>query len=679
MKSIRTRILLWIVILAAVPAISIGIVASVLAYNNGVTTAEEEIETLSQNGAARLTNRLDSYLNIAEVMGSTQNMAFANMDVSRQQEVLNGIAERQGLAYANVVDANGIGRFDSLDYSERPFFQHAIEGTSYVSDPIVSKGSGLFTIQFAAPIWQDGIVGTENGGTVIGVVYFEATEGMLDTAIKEVNIGGNSRAYVLNGDGQIVIYPLQDDDTNAYSSTVYQYYDGTLSFDRIKSGNTKLAEIYQKTMNQEEGESSYTSSNGEGEMLIAYRSLTTNANNWSLCVEAPTSDFMGSVYTTMTITIILVVVFIAAAVFVAIIIANSISKPITSCANRIKALADGDISSPAAIVNRADETGTLSRSTSDVVGKLDRIIGDIDRLLGSMADGNFNSDINMNADAYVGDFASLLSAIGKINKDLSDTLGKIDVAAEQVSSGSDQVSAGAQDLSQGATEQASSIEELAATITEISGKTEENLQDCNQAKANVDETTNLMAEASRQMHSLTEAMGRISDASSKIEKIIKAIEDIAFQTNILALNAAVEAAKAGEAGKGFAVVAEEVRNLAAKSQEAVKSTSALIGESVEAVQDGTRITDETSATLEKVVASAEAVSNIVTKVAESSETQTVSIQQVTVGIDQISSVVQTNSATAEESAAASEELNSQAQMLKSLVGQFELNSSSKQG
>ena len=251
-------------------------------------------------------------------------------------------------------------------------------------------------------------------------------------------------------------------------------------------------------------------------------------------------------------------------------------------------------------------------------------------------------------------------------------MGKIEVAADQVSSGSDQVSAGAQGLSQGATEQASSIQELAATITEISSKTDENLSDCIKAKDCVDETARLLQDANNQMHSMTDTMGRISNASDNIVKIIKAIEEIAFQTNILALNAAVEAAKAGEAGKGFAVVAEEVRNLAAKSQDAVKSTASLIGESSNAVQEGIRISGETAATLEKVLEASRDVIDIVSKVAEASDMQATSVQQVTIGIDQISSVVQNNSATAEESAAASEELNSQAQLLKNLVGRFEI-------
>lgn len=663
MKSIRSKILLWIVLLSVLPAISIGVVSSIMSYNTSVDSARQEMLTLCTDSSKRLRNRLDSYLNVAEVGGSTFDLTFNDFpdDYARQKELIDGIAQRQGLEAANIIDANGISRFDGKDYSSREYFQIAIQGQSYVSDPVVSIATGEVTIAFAAPLWEGGVVGSN----VIGVVRFEASPQLLSEVVQDINVGGAGRGYIINKEGTIVAYP----DVNVVASQ-YNVIEQAKSDNRLADYSRVITEAAAG----ESGNTEYFSTDYNEQMMIAFEPIDTNANGWSIITEVPKSHFMASLKTTIFITIILVIVFVILGSIIAIMVSGQIVKPIVYCCDRIKALSMGDVSSTVEVIHRKDETGVLSASTADLVKNLNRMISDIERILTAMAEGKLNVDTETNAKAYVGDFSELITAAKRINKEFGDAMSRIEEAADQVSAGSDQVSAGAQGLSQGATEQASSIEELAATITEISAKTDDNLADSIKAKESVDSTAKLMQEANTQMQSMTDTMGRISTASENIEKIIKAIEDIAFQTNILALNAAVEAAKAGEAGKGFAVVAEEVRNLAAKSQDAVKSTASLIGESSNAVQEGIRISGETAQTLEKVLVASQEVSAIVSKVAEASEMQSTSIQQVTVGIDQISSVVQNNSATAEESAAASEELNSQAQLLKSLVGRFEISS-----
>ena len=255
---------------------------------------------------------------------------------------------------------------------------------------------------------------------------------------------------------------------------------------------------------------------------------------------------------------------------------------------------------------------------------------------------------------------------------MSDTLQQIDVSADQVNSGGEQVSSSAQALAQGATEQASSVEELAATIGEISSQVEATAGHARNARDENQQSADQIQVCSAHMADLMSAMRDIEEKSQEISKVIKTIEDIAFQTNILALNAAVEAARAGSAGKGFAVVADEVRNLATKSQEASASTATLIEDTVKAVKEGTRLSAETDEALREVVIRAEKVTGAVNLISEATASQHRDVQQVSTGIDQISSVVQTNSATAEESAAASEELSGQANLLKELIGRFTL-------
>ena len=251
---------------------------------------------------------------------------------------------------------------------------------------------------------------------------------------------------------------------------------------------------------------------------------------------------------------------------------------------------------------------------------------------------------------------------------------QIDLSSDQVSSGADQVSSGAQALSQGAAEQASSIEELAETIRGISNHVKHNADYAEEADRRANAAGSEAVESNRRMQDMVSAMADISTSSREIGKIIKTIEDIAFQTNILALNASVEAARAGEAGRGFSVVAAEVRNLATKSAEASKDTAALIENSLNTVISGTRIADETAHSLDAVLESVRLVTGIIGQITASSIEQADSILQIEQGIERISEVVQTNSATAEESAAASEELSAQAQLLKNLTGQFRLES-----
>ena len=329
---------------------------------------------------------------------------------------------------------------------------------------------------------------------------------------------------------------------------------------------------------------------------------------------------------------------------------------------------DFDISIP---YQSKDELGRLAGAFRNMTVILNSVISDASRLLSEMADGNF--DVRTKAEEhYVGAFQGLLLSIRKLNRDLSATLGQINLSADQVAADSNQVSSGAQALSQGATQQAAAVEELAATIANISNQVSETAANAAEARAQSNTAGDEMEECNKKMQDMTVAMEEISRTSNEISKIIKTIEDIAFQTNILALNASVEAARAGEAGKGFAVVANEVRTLASKSSVASKDTANLIERSIDAVERGTQIANSTAESLEQVVKDVRATSEKVDNIANASMEQASAVEQVTLGVDQISTVVQSNSGTAVESASASQELSSQADTLISLVAKFTL-------
>lgn len=404
-----------------------------------------------------------------------------------------------------------------------------------------------------------------------------------------------------------------------------------------------------------------------------YYPLTAGEQTWWSLTALDKSDMNKA---TTSLVFILVAIAVASLLLILIITISILQRkirPINQVVDAAEKIANGNLDISLDI-NSNDEIGLLANSFSIMSSGLREIILDVDYLLEEMAQGNFLVKTRCE-EKYVGNYGNILTAAVNINTKLSDTLTQINISSDQVSSGSDQVSSGAQALSQGATQQASAVEELAATIMEISNQIKLNTQSAQNAKEKAVKAGNEVTLSNQEMQALVVAMNEISQASQEIGKVIKTIEDIAFQTNILALNAAVEAARAGVAGKGFAVVADEVRNLASKSAQAAKGTTTLIEGSVKAVTKGTQLVNNTAKSLLSVVAGTKEVTDIIERIAEASVEQAASIAQVTTGVDQISSVVQTNSATAEESAAASEELSGQAQMLKQLVGQFKLSES----
>ena len=406
-------------------------------------------------------------------------------------------------------------------------------------------------------------------------------------------------------------------------------------------------------------------------LLTEAQDLLEKMDNYTTNLAADDYEVsMSDKSATMILLIIISAVALLTTIILAVDVTRRITKPIKEIEAAVKEMAGGNLDVTIAYESR-DELGSLSNSVREMTGRLKAIISDEAYVLGELATGNFNVLSRM-ADSYVGAFQGILEAMRGIKKSLNETLRQINQSADQVASGSEQVSSGAQALSQGATEQASSIEELAATINEISEQVKSNAENAMDVSAKAVQTGRQMAESNGQMQEMIAAMEEISNSSNEIGKIIKTIEDIAFQTNILDLNAAVEAARAGSAGKGFAVVADEVRNLASKSADASKSTAALIEASLKAVENGTRIAGQTADFMTEVVEGTKVLTETIDKISEASNAQAASINQVTQGVDQISSVVQTNSATAEESAAASEELSGQAQILKRLVGRFTL-------
>ncbi len=380
---------------------------------------------------------------------------------------------------------------------------------------------------------------------------------------------------------------------------------------------------------------------------------------------------------TMTIAaaIIGLILFALTDLFLMAFIRRSIVRPLTRIVDFSGQVAGGNLGLSNVMdeeyaYTKDDEIGQVFFAQLETVRALRAYIGEIDRILTDLADGKLATKTQQE---YKGDFISIKAALTQVQQKLVDNMTRINEAAAILANSAGEISASSQSLAQGATEQAGSVEELNATIDGVYRNVKSTAEHARTASEKTELVGQEVALGDQRVREMIEAMSEISVASAKIEKINKTIEDIAFQTNILALNAAVEAARAGAAGKGFAVVADEVRNLAGKSAEAARDTTALIQNSLKAITAGSEKAGDTAEVMRHIVSAVNDVVNTIEGISNANEEQAVALGQIQGGMSQIAKVVSTTSASAEESAATAQELTAQAKLLEELVSAFQLN------
>lgn len=502
-----------------------------------------------------------------------------------------------------------------------------------------------------------------------------------DPNIVEINTHAEGSAGVTtNSDGYIVVtgtYPkgtasittstawLGNIVNTMHTSDTTEFYLLTNDGRLLASMNGSLsAEQVAGYMNITDVET--VSDNGRNHIVTASPILGTD---WTAVVICDAKEFLGNAFIAVLVMIITTTISFVVGALVISKFVKRIIVPLNAINGKILDMEQGKLSGDAIEVHTGDELETLADAVNSMTAYTNTIIKDIEAVSAKLAAEDLTAEPAVD---YIGDYAPIKSALYGIINSTSDVIRQIGASSKLVSDGSSKMSDNSTTLSQAATEQAATVEELNASIVEISSNISANADSAGKAKVLADDCMKIVNEGNVKMTDMLHAMEEINETSSQIANIIKTIEDISFQTNILSLNASIEAARAGEAGKGFAVVAGEVGQLAGKTAEAAKNTTALIKTSLTAVENGTVMANETAKMLSKIVSETDDTAKVIDKIAAASQEQADSVKQILVGMDQISTSVQMTSGSSAECAASAEELSGQAKVLLDLVQRFKI-------
>ncbi|MGN0606854.1 MAG: methyl-accepting chemotaxis protein [Oscillospiraceae bacterium] len=653
-RTIRSRLMRLGRITIIFVVIVLVLMSMVIVNNNMKKSIYNQSDALAESYSSSVSNVMERvYFEINELAHDREiGENYKKMNPEQLKDYLvNNRASHQMFYTICILDPQGM-TYDGFDLSKRGYYQIAQAGTPNISSPVFSAGDKIMTYYVAQKM---------DNGVADGVVFAGLELSYFYDIIKgfEESNDYGGLAFVVDRNGTYVVSSDEEKLNNSVNPIELAKED--------KSYESSAA-LVEKMITGESGRSTVTLENGV-DYFVSYKPVGDFKDGWSIAVLIPETQLAIPLRNSFITNILIGIIAVIVSNISFMRYSKKISTPVVDVAERLKGLENGDLRTSVHISEDSQETYDLTTSLSNTTSMLSGFVDEISETLRQISIGNL--DVRITSD-YSGDFGPLKDSLNTIIDALNKMIFDISRSSSQVSGGSGQVAHASQALSQGVNTQASAIEELSATIDEISKKVNSNAENARTANENSANEAQLIKNGSKQMQNMMEAMKEINTNSSQIANIIKTIDDIAFQTNILALNAAVEAARAGSAGKGFAVVADEVRNLAAKSAEAAQTTTSLIENAIAAVENGTKIADETAVTLQKIVENSTETTKLIAMIARASDEQAYSISEVTQGIDQISSVVQSNSSTSEESAASAQELSAEAHTLNQLVGQFRL-------
>ncbi|MDY3274443.1 MAG: methyl-accepting chemotaxis protein [Agathobacter sp.] len=595
-----------------------GSVAYSLSYQAQMQMVQTDVNRASALASENLSNQLQNYMNVTSIAGTDSIIRDSSASISDKEACIDRYVQTYGFTSGNLLDQNAVSLFDGTDFSDRDYVQRALTGEVCVSDITLSRYTGTYGVSIAAPVQSA-------SGDITGVIYFRIDNDFMTSIVENLKISRNSSACIVDANNQIIAH----EDPELIMTEAAASNDG-----------------------------------------ICASVPVNNTNGWTLVITAPESDFTGAMTTMIRQFVIWDIIAVIAALIIAMLFANSMSKSVLPVKNAMLSISQGDLSCSLTKTKRKDELGVLQNTAASLVEMLQHIIGEANQILGSIAHFDLTTG-EMNS--YPGAFNGLADSVNAIRQMLTRMIIDIQSSSANVKSGSSQLAEATQLLSEGTVSQTSSIEKLVMDMNNVVDSINQNSENGNLINERLNTLDTKIQDSSQQMEHLLRIVDQIEEMSSDIQKIVGTIDSIAFQTNILALNASVEAARAGENGRGFAVVAEEVSSLASRSSDASKKTGELIEKCITGIAQAKESADVTASALESIVTDSAEIARSFDSISEATREEARKANSIRMEINNISDVVQSNSSTAQETAASTEALSQQAQTLEAMTSRFRVN------